>query len=52
MHENFRIWPYARKKYLLLFFIMQEKKLFGKKLISQCNKITKISLRGICQTHL
>ena len=40
------------KKYLLLFIIMQENKLFGKKLISECNKITKISLRGICQIYL
>jgi len=49
MHGNFIIWPYTRKKSFI--FITFLGFVWWKKLISPCNKTTKIGLRDVCQTH-
>jgi len=50
MLENLRMWPYARKKYLFIYYF---RLCLGKKLNSPWNKITKIGLWvwGVCQTY-
>jgi hypothetical protein len=50
MHENFRIWPYTRKKenmFFLLFFRL----CLAKNPFFLVIKLPKIGLRGVFQTH-
>jgi len=52
MHENFKIWPYARKKKKYVLFFNFLGFVWKKKFISPYNKTTQISLKGVCQTLL